>query len=64
MLGIGGWLRGPRGLDVDASEVTEAVLLGVCAWEAILLTPSGTATGSGGGKGDMEMADIEAEWAW
>jgi hypothetical protein len=56
--------RGFRGELVDASEVTEGVPLGVCACEATLLTASGTALGSGGGKGDMEMLLTEAEWAW
>lgn len=56
--------RGFRGELVDASDVTEGVLLGVAACEVILLTASGTALGSGGGKGDIEILLTEAEWAW
>ena len=56
--------RGFRGELVDASDVTEGVLLGVGACEVILLTASGTALGSGGGKGDIEILLTEAEWAW
>lgn len=55
---------GVRGLDVEASEVTEGVRLGVWAWETTLFTPSGTALGNGGGNGDMDMLVMEAEWAW
>jgi hypothetical protein len=29
-----------------------------------LFTPSGLATGKGGGNGDTETAVMEAEWAW
>jgi hypothetical protein len=36
------------------------VLFGTCACEAIRLTPSGTAAGRGGGKGEMEMAEMDA----
>lgn len=57
-------MRGFRGELVDASETTDGVLLGVAACDVILLTASGTALGSGGGKGEMEMLLIEAEWAW
>lgn len=32
--------------------------------EAILLTASTLEAGNGGGNGDIERADIEAEWAW
>ena len=56
--------RGFRGELVDASDVTEGVLLGVAACEVILLTASGTALGSGGGNGDIEILLTEAEWAW
>jgi hypothetical protein len=55
---------GFRGELVDTSDVTEGVLLGAAACEVILLTESGTALGSGGGKGDIEIQLTEAEWAW
>ena len=56
--------RGFRGEFVDASDITDEGFLGVAACDATLLTASGTAVGSGGGYGDMEMLLIEAEWAW
>lgn len=55
------WVRGFRGLDVDASEAMDGARFGVCACETTLLTPSGTALGSGGGNGDIEMLEMEAE---
>lgn len=32
--------------------------------EAILLTASTLAAGKGGGNGDIEIVDVDAEWAW
>jgi hypothetical protein len=54
----GAW--GVRGLFVGASDVTDDALFGVCACEATLLTPSGSAVGRGGGKGDIEMHEVDA----
>ena len=66
MFGTSGVLRpfGARGLDIDASEVIDGVRFGAWACDTTLLTPSGIATGNGGGNGDMEMLEMEAEWAW
>lgn len=50
-------------LVVEASETPEGVLIGVWAWDTILLTPSGAALGNGGGNGDMEMVETDAVWA-
>jgi hypothetical protein len=47
-----------------ASDLNDGVLCGVCTCEAILLTASGTTVGSGGGNGEMEMLETEAECAW
>jgi hypothetical protein len=63
MLGTGG-VCGARAVLVEVYDATDGVLLRVCACEASLLTPSGTAVGDGGGNGDMEMLEMEAEWAW
>ena len=57
-------VRGVRGVEVEASEVTEGVFLGVCACDAILLTASGTALTSGGGNGDMETLLMDAVCGW
>jgi hypothetical protein len=57
-------VRGFRGDLVDTSDTTEGDLPGVAACDATLLTASGTALGRGGGKGEMDMLLIEAEWAW
>jgi hypothetical protein len=65
--GIFGTARGARGFRGElfgASDITEGVCLGVAACDATLLTASGAALGRGGGKGEMEMLLIEAEWAW
>lgn len=45
-----------------ASDVTEGVLFAVCVCTDILLIPSGTAVGNGGGKGDIEMQVVDAVW--
>jgi hypothetical protein len=58
----GGW--GVRGLFAGASDVTDDGFFGVCACDAILLTPSGSALGRGGGNGDIEMQEVDAWWAW
>jgi len=65
MLGTGG-VCGARAVLVELYDATDGVgvLLRLCACEASLLTPSGTALGNGGGNGDMEMLEMEAEWAW
>ena len=55
---------GVRGLFVGASDVTDAGLFGVCACDATLLTPSGSAVGRGGGNGDIDMQEVDAWWAW
>jgi hypothetical protein len=57
-------VRGFRGEFVEASDTTDGDLLGVAAWETTLCRASGTAAGSGGGNGEMEMLLIEAECAW
>lgn len=36
---------------------------GLCS-DAILFTASTLVTGTGGGNGEMDKADIDAEWAW
>lgn len=46
------------------SDLKEDVLWCVEVWAVSLLTPSGTALGRGGGNGDIEMLDMEAECAW
>lgn len=56
--------RGFRRELVEASDTTEGVRLGVAACEATLLTASGTAVGSGGGNGEIDILLIDAEWTW
>jgi hypothetical protein len=58
------WVRGVRGVEVEASDITEGVFFGVCACDVILLTASGTALGRGGGNGDIETLLMDAEWGW
>ena len=57
-------MREFRGEFGDASDIADDAFLGDAACVATLLTASGTALGSGGGNGDMEMLLIDAEWAW
>jgi hypothetical protein len=58
------WGCGVRGLFVVASDVTDGVFFGICACDATLLTPSGTAVERGGGNGDIEMQEVDAfSWA-
>ena len=57
-------VRGVRGLAVEASEATEGGLRLLCDCDTTLPTPSGTGLEVGGGKGDIEMLEIEAECAW
>jgi hypothetical protein len=52
------------GVGVDDCEAMEGVRFGVCACEAILLMPSGTALRGGGCNGEIETLLMEAEWAW
>lgn len=54
---------------MDACDVIDGALWGVfgasgCTRDVNLCTASGAAVGNGGGKGDIEMLVIEAEWAW
>jgi hypothetical protein len=55
---------GAYGLFLPGSDFTGGALFGVCACDATLLTPSGRAAGRGGGKGDIEMQEVDAWWAW
>jgi hypothetical protein len=55
------WACGVRGLFVAASDVTDGTLFGACACDAILLIASGAAFGRGGGNGDIEMQEVDAE---
>ena len=43
----------------------EAELAGAPRWsDTILLTASTLEAGNGGGNGEIDIAEIEAEWAW
>jgi hypothetical protein len=49
--------------DAPAPAKEEAGFIGV-AWLLSFLTASGFTVGGGGGKGDIEMDETLAEWAW
>lgn len=56
--------RGVLGVVDDADAIEEGFCAVFWAWETTLLTASDLAVDVGGGKGDIEIPVIEAEWAW
>lgn len=58
------WAWGVRGDCFEDVDAMVGVLGGPLACVAIRVTASGVPFGRGGGKGDIDMAETEAVWAW